>query len=165
MKKIVGLNIKHLVAGFICCLALVFIGVTINHRILEKWQPNQNLIGTWTGSGETRKFGELEKIDIEITIDESGVVKGLVGEALLEECVIRLNRNDFERFIKVKNDYILKDGHISGFIKSGDDIGTRNITMPFNIQDDTIEGTVFHVEGLTYPEPLLLHLQLKKIKD
>ena len=165
MKKITGLKIKQFVVVFMCMLALVFIGVTVNHRILEKWQPDQSVIGTWIGSGETRKFGELEKINVVITIDESGAVTGMVGEALLEECVVKLNRNDFERFINVKNDYIIKDGHISGAIKAEDDTVYRDISMPFDIKEDSIGGTLFHVEGMTYPDPLLLHLELEKSKE
>jgi len=166
MKKNDGLKIKQcLVVGFICMLALVFIGVTINHRMLAKWQPDQSIVGTWVGSGETRKFGELEKINVVISIDESGNVTGMVGEALLEECVIKLNRNEFERFINIKNDYIIKNGHIIGTIKVEDDIAYRDITIPFDIHDDTIGGTLFQVEGLTYPDPILLHLELKKTND
>lgn len=162
MKKRIGLNIKYLLIGFICMLVLVFIGVTINHRILEKWQPDQSIVGTWIGTGETREFGKVEKVEVTIIIDESGTVNGTVGEALLEECVIKLNRNDFERFVNVKTDYIIQDGYIDGTIMSGDELTYRNITMPFNIQDDVIGGTLFHVEGLAYPDSLLLRLELEK---
>ncbi len=165
MKKIIGLDIKYIFIGVIGMLVLVFVGVTINRQILDRWQPDQDIIGTWSGSGETRKFGELEKINVVITIDKSGSVKGVVGDALLEDCVIKLNRNDFERFINVKNDYIIKGGHLSGLINRDDDVAYRDITIPFDIQDDTIGGSLFHVEGITYPEPILLHLVLDKTGD
>ena len=148
MKRIFGLNIKYLLLALICMIALVFIGVSINHQMLEKWQPDQSITGTWIGSGETRQFGNLESIEIMMTIDESGIVSGTVGEALLEECVIKLNRNDFERFINVKNDYIIREGKVSGMINSRDDIAYRDISMPFNIIDDTIKAVEKIQNGL-----------------
>lgn len=162
MKKRIELNIKFLLIGFICMSGLVFVGVTVNHKILESWTPDISIVGTWTGTGETRQFGELEKIQVKITIDKSGAVKGMVGEATLEECVIKLNRNTFERFLNVKTDYSIGGGHIEGAVTSKDKLTYRNIMMPFNIEEDTIEGTLFRVEGMMYPEPLLLHLKLKK---
>ncbi len=165
MKKRVELNIKFLLIGFICMSVLVFVGVTVNHKRLESWTPDMSIVGTWTGTGETRQFGELEKIKVKIRIDKSGAVKGTVGEAALEECVIKLNRNDFERFINVKNDYSIGEGHLEGAVTSEDKLTYRNIMMPFNIEEDTIVGTLFRVEGLMYPEPLLLHLELKKQKN
>ena len=44
----------------------------------------------------------------EITVQKDGTVTGTVGEAKIVGCQISLNRNDFERYIKVKTDYIIK---------------------------------------------------------
>ena len=164
MKRTIGLNIKYLLLGLICMLVLVFVGVTINHRMLAKWQPDPKIVGTWIGSGESGKFGEKEKIKVSITIDETGLVNGKVGEASLEASYMRQHRNDFERFIHVKNDYIIQEGHISGKINAEDDIAYRDITIPFNIQEGIIKGTLFQVERFKYPDPLLLHVELEKIE-
>jgi len=162
MKKIFGVNIKHIMIGFICTIVLIYVGVTINQHNMAKWQPDGNIVGTWSGHGETRKFGELEHIAVTINIDEKGIVTGTIGDAFIEDCTIDLNRNDFERLLKIKADYIIHEGYISGKITSSDELTYRNISIPFSIKEDVLDGTIFTVEGLTYPDPLLLHLELMK---
>ena len=58
MKKIMGIRGKYLLFCFMGILCIVFIGVTINNQILEKWNPDQSIVGRWTGTGETSEFGD-----------------------------------------------------------------------------------------------------------
>ncbi len=162
MKKLFGVNIKHIIIGLICILVLIYVGVTINQRLMDKWQPGGSIVGIWSGLGETREFGELEHIEVTISIDEKGIVTGTIGDAFIEECTIDLNRNDFERLLRIKTDYIIHEGYINGKITSNDELTYRNISIPFNIEEDVLGGTIFTVEGLTYPDPLILHLELMK---
>ncbi len=162
MKKLFGVNIKHIMIGLIGILVLIYVGVTINQRIMDKWQPDDSIVGVWSGQGETRKFGELENIDVTINIDEKGVVTGTIGDAFIEECTIDLNRNDFERLLRIKSDYIIHEGYIKGKITSNDELTDRNISIPFSIEEGVLGGTIFTVKSLTYPDPLILHLELTK---
>lgn len=162
MKKIVGIQVKHLLVVFFATIVLVFMGVSVNRQILERWTPEQTIVGTWTGVGETRGFGDLEEIEVRLVISESGSVSGSVGDAQIEDCDIKLNRNAFERFLRVKTDYIINDGYLQGQISDRDELSDRDISMPFNITDNVMDGTLFHVEGWSYPDPLLLHLNIEK---
>ena len=162
MKKLFGVNIKHIIIGLICILVLIYVGVTINKRLMDKWQPDGSIVGTWSGFGETRKFGKLENIEVTINIDEKGNVTGTIGDAFIEECTIDLNRNDFERLLRIKSDYIIHGGYINGKITFNDELIYRDISIPFDIKEGVLGGTIFTVEGLTYPDPLILHLELIK---
>ncbi len=162
MKKLFEVKIKYIMIGLLCSLVLIYVGVTINQQLMDKWQPDESIVGTWSGQGETRKFGELEDIEVTISIDEKGRVTGTIGDAFIEECTIDLNRNDFERFLGIKNDYIIHEGYIKGKITSNDELTYRDISIPFDIEDDVLGGTIFTVKGLTYPDPLILHLELMK---
>jgi len=126
------------------------------------------VVGTWHGQCEIRLpvvFNPNQvpegvertrtTVDVEITIHEDATVEGQFGEATLQDSVIKQNRSDLGRQLKIANDYIIIDGHLSGPLVSGhDENDSKSFTVPFNVVDGHMKGSLMWREELKYPYPL-----------
>jgi hypothetical protein len=165
-------NLNNWLKGIILLViifAIMSISVTINRRLLDDWNPPDSLVGKWEGSSEVFapfKIGESPSeypedwINIEISIDPAGGVTGNVGHAEFVGCVVKQNRNWFERFIGIKNDYVIRDCYIKNGIVQADTIDKREISIPFNVTGNEIKGSIFEVESWKYPDPLFPRVTL-----
>ena len=94
-------------------------------------------------------------VDLDITIHEDASVEGTLGEATLEECVLKLNRGDLGRALNMASDYIITDGYLSGPIVSGEDAEERKeFTIPFDLVDGHIQSWLMWLQTPKYPYPL-----------
>lgn len=163
-RKLFGIRIQYILLGVIAMIMFIVIGVLYNQNTMSKWQPNEKIIGTWIGNAKINAGFKIiqDRIDIQITVYEDGTVTGTIGNAKLLGCKMSLNRNNFERFINVKTDYIISGGYLEGKIVPKDTLDYRDISMPFNIEAGTIKGSIFHVEKWKYPDPLFTHIEIKR---
>ena len=101
-------------------------------------------------------------VDIDIIIHEDANVEGTLGEATLEESVLKLNRGDLGRSLNIASDYIIIDGHLSGPIVSGQDAEPlKEFTIPFDLVGGHIDGGLMWLQAWKYPYPLC-HLDLER---
>ncbi len=141
-------------------------GVLWNRFSMTKWEPTKSQIGKWSGTGELHLDYQVtpyknEDSEIVLEIHKNGNVSGTLGDSQLIECKITLNRVRFERFLQIKTDYIIK-GYIDSKINEHDELFMRKISIPCNIDDNVLLGSIFHIETLKYPYPLIPKLQLTK---
>jgi hypothetical protein len=136
------------------------------------WEPSPELTGKWQGKSEVFaafKKGEYpshvpaDSILLVLKINPDGLVEGQVGEAKLVNCRIEKNRGWFGRMLHIKTDFIITDGKISGKIAAGDMETERSFTLPFNIVNGELTGSVMILRPWTYPEPMFPRVKLKKV--
>jgi hypothetical protein len=167
-KKILGIRLKAIIIFLIIMLILIPVSVACNRSAMKNFTPSQSLIGKWTGEceisapfkkGQSPSPYEEDWINIEIIIKEDGSVTGLIGDAQLTGCTVQQNRTRFEKLINIKTDYIIT-GSLKNGITKQDTAIERNITIPFNISDAELKGSIFEVESWKYPDPLFPRLLL-----
>jgi len=133
------------------------------------------LLGTWHGAAEVRlpivfapePDGDptddvLLPVAIDITIHDDGTVTGAVGAAQLVDCVLKQNRSDLGRQLNIATDYIVMDGYLDGPIVPADEVPKKDFTIPFNLVDGHMNGSLFWVAEWKYPRPLMSRLDLAK---
>lgn len=163
-------------AWFLRVLALLAI-VTIMAGCLA--QPMDSipapLLGTWHGTAEVRlpivfapapdddpTDDVLLPVDIEITIHDDGTVTGAVGAAELVDCVLKQNRGELGRRLNMATDYIVMDGYLDGPIVPEDEVQKKDFTIPINLVDGHMKGSLFWVAEWKYPRPLMSRIDLVK---
>lgn len=124
----------------------------------------QEIIGTWEGNGvlflplakepPPSKFPDDSPL-ITLTINDDGTVDGNIGNAVLKNCVAKSNRGWFGRWLNIKTDYIIKNGYLEGSLSPVDSVQIKKFTMPFNVKDGKIAGTVMQIFRWNYPKPLV----------
>jgi len=103
-------------------------------------------------------------VTLELTIHENGTVRGMVGGAELKGCVLKQNRGELGRRLNVASDYVIMDGYLDGAIVAEDTVPKKNLSIPFDIVDGHIQGTLFWQKEGRYPLPLMLQIDLVKTK-
>lgn len=168
MKRIFGIKFKIIVIFLISLLIMISVSVTINNKVMNNWNPSESLVGNWRGQDEVSapfKKGQSPSeytedwIKIEIMIESDGNVTGIIGEAELIDCKVKQNRTWFERFVRIKTDFVIK-GYLENGINHDDTIAKREISIPFNLLDRKLKGSIFEIEGWKYPDPLFPRLLL-----
>jgi len=133
---------------------------------------NQNLpdtlAGTYSGNNgiivRYNKDGQYifyeDKVEVSIEISKTQLVTGRVGGAIFEDCKIVKNRGWISRQLNIKTDYLIS-GRLLGSTFKKDSITDKNISIPFNIENGEIKGSLFLTEtGQQFP--LISFLKLKK---
>ena len=161
----------------LCVLATFFISVLLAACITTPIEVvDGSLVGAWHGECEIglpvvfnpNQIPEsVERtyttVDLDITIHEDAKVEGTLGEAILEECVLKLNRSDLGRALNMASDYIIVDGYLSGPIVSGEDAGDlKGFTIPFDLVDGHIQGGLMWLQTSKYPFPLCRQLDIER---
>lgn len=168
MKKIFGIRTGKVVIFLVAILALITLSVTYNNHVLNKWAPTEVVIGVWQGESEVSAPFKNEPspsenpkdwISMELQIESDGTVIGTVGEATLVNSKVKKNRTWFETLINIKTDYIIEGQLVDGIVAE-DRVTERKITIPFNIVDHELKGSLFELEGWKYPYPILPRLKL-----
>ncbi len=142
----------------------VFVGVTFARDL-------NDLHGTWQGKGRvfqshfTRNSADsckTDSVNIFITIYKDNRVSGNIGEAEFVDCIVKRNRSWLGRLLNFKTDYIITGGTIRGNIVPVDTVLQKKITIPFNIVDNNIKGTLMQTYKWKYPDPLIRVIVSKK---
>ncbi len=102
-------------------------------------------------------------VKVAITISEDATVEGCIGEAIVEECVLKRNRGELGRMLDMATDYIIMDGYLAGPIVSGhDENDSKSFMMPFNLVEGRIPGGLNWQQKWKYPYPLCV-IDLERI--
>ncbi len=157
-------------------LALLVVATLITGCMARSMDTIPNLLlGTWHGDTTVRLpiVFEPEPDDdptddvrlpvvIDLAIHDDGTVTGTVGDAELMDCVLKQNRGALGRRLNMATDYIVMDGYLSGPIVPEDEVQEKQLTIPFNIVDGHLRGSLFWVKEWKYPLPLLPRVDLVK---
>ncbi|HQR43998.1 MAG TPA: hypothetical protein PLX97_14985, partial [Gemmatales bacterium] len=95
-----------------------------------------------------------------ITIARNGIVKGRLGAATFESCVVLDTRGTTERFANATPDYTLV-GYLKGRTSERDTITEREIKLPLKYDREQLEGTLFEIRD-NKPDTLM-RVVLRKI--
>jgi len=138
----------------ICSLYLLFVSC-------KQWEVPTDLIGNWQSkqkitvrnkvNGKYVFINAPDSIPLEFIIDEKGNVNGHLGNAVFENCKVQKNRSDLGKKLNLATDYVIK-GNLKGTIFPEDPHMTKEISAPFNVKNNKMEGSLFQMFGLDlYP--------------
>lgn len=155
----------------IIVIALSLGAILFNIPSLSNWSPPESLQGTWVGKAQVSenimmgseangKAGTV--VPIKIQIDEDGIVTGYIGKAELTDCVVSSNRSWLGRWLGIKTDYVISKADLVGKITENDPQTQRIVSIPFDIVDGQLTGSIQRIEGLKYPDPLFVKINLGK---
>jgi hypothetical protein len=96
-----------------------------------------------------------QAVALTVIIHEDAVVDGTIGEATLQDSVLKQNRGELGRRLNIASDYIIINGYLSGPIVPGqDDNELKSFTIPFDLADEKIQGGLMWRQEWRYPYPL-----------
>lgn len=119
------------------------------------WRENAEIFGSFKIEPYPSKAPEGHQ-DVVIAIDASGTITGRVGQAVFNNCTLRRNRGWLGRTLNVKSDFIVLGGHMEGKIAPKDEGGRREFTIPFNIKNGKLSGTIMLLPKFPLTHPLNL---------
>lgn len=141
-------NFKYLFITFsISILSLIFISCSnwiVPVDLTGKWVSQQDVVFRDKKEGKYVFTKHSERIEIWISSD--GKVTGNIGNAVLKDCKIIKNRGAFGRFLNLKTDYQII-GKLEGKINPKDVRDFRKVSMPFNMKNNAMEGSIFESSG------------------
>jgi hypothetical protein len=147
---------------YILLIPVVFILFACN-----EWTIPANLPGIYTGNARAiirfdndgQYIYRDKNVMISLNIDSIGHVTGLVGEATFEECNVKQNRGWIARQLNIKTDFLIR-GMLKGNIFDKDTITNKDITIPFNIVNGELKGSLVQTtKGESFPMISILKLQ------
>ncbi len=153
---------------------ILFLGLLLSITLLSEVVLGKGLsdiCGTWQGKGRvfqshfTRSSADsckTDSVDIFLVIHPDNRVSGHIGKAEFVDCIVKKNRGWLGRLLNFKTDYIITGGTIAGNIVPVDTVIQKKITIPFNIVDNNIKGTLMQTYKWKYPDPLIRVLVSKK---
>ena len=102
-------------------------------------------------------------VSLTLSIQEDATVGGTLGEATMEESVLKLNRGELGMALNMASDYIVTGGFLSGPIVRGEDEGDpKQFTIPFDVVDGHLQGGLMWLESPQYPFPLCAQVDLTR---
>lgn len=154
------LNLVVIIATCMPCIA----------RAGDKNHPPPELIGTWSGTVEI--FGSFkvqpypskapeDHQKVTITINSYGTVTGNIGNAIFKKATIHKNRSWIGRKLNLKSDYIVSGGTLQGKVTPQDKGTNSKFTVPFNIEEGKLKGTIMLIPKFPLTRPLNLTKQKK----
>lgn len=123
----------------------------------KEWELPPDLIGDWQSKQkvtvrkkENGKYVFLDAPDsllLHFSIDYTGNVKGQLGNAVFKNCKVLKNRNELERKLNLATDYVIK-GELEGAIFPNDPYLKKEISIPFDVKNNKMNGSFFQRFGL-----------------
>lgn len=152
------------IAKHIAFTIILFAFVSCSNQVIPV-----ELSGTYSGNNRIivryQKDGQYifyeDNAVVTIDISNNHMVTGIVGGAIFSDCRIVPNRGWIARQLNIKTDYLIT-GKLSGSTFSKDSISEKDISIPFNMEDKELKGSLFLTsDGQKFP--LISFLKLKKI--
>lgn len=128
-------------------LAIVLLGIYFYWAIPRNWRIRPDLQGLWANvneKGDTLAW---------ITIARNGIVKGKLGGANFESCVVLDTRGTTERFANAEPEYTLV-GYLKGRLSAPDTTAEREIKFPLKYDHELLQGTLFEIRN-SKPDTLM----------
>lgn len=156
----------------------MLLGMLLNGCLATPIQEvDPSLTGTWHGECEfglpivfnpTQLPENVERTQATVTFDiiihEDATVEGAIGDATIEESVLKHNRGELGQSLNIATDYLISDGYLSGPIVLGEDENdVKAFSIPFNLVDGHIRGSLFWRQEMKYPYPLCPNLDLERL--
>jgi len=144
---------SHFKNGII--LSSIVLGLSLLFSCGE-WVLPKELVGHWKSNQEvTVRFKEKGKpfqfisqpVEINLSIKEDGTMEGKIGNALLTGYKVIKNRSWFGRQFDLATDYHIT-GKIIGKVFDSDPLLEKEFNFPFDMDDNTITGTIFQKQGI-----------------
>lgn len=108
----------------------------IDPAFAGRWQGSAEIVVNWTTQ---------RTLDVDIVIDSSGRVTGVVGDARIVDGHMQTNRGALARWFGWRSDYIIT-GTLEGAIIEAEGVIRSGVRIPFNVVADRLEGGV-HTTG------------------
>ena len=119
--------------------------------LIGKWESKQKVTVRTKEKGKYVFINAPDSILLQFSIDENGNVTGHLGDATLENCKVQKNLGEFGKALNLATDYVIK-GNLKGAIFSADPYLTKEISAPFDVKNNKMEGSFFQLFGLDlYP--------------
>jgi len=157
------LNIRNLLKILVVSILVI---TSCSDNVLPSF-----LAGTYTG--KERIFIRYDKdgqyiyrddvVMVSLFIDRSGNVAGMVGDAELDESSVTKNRGWLGKQLGIKTEFLIS-GVLKGNTFEKDTILNKKISIPFNIENDELRGSLFYISN-GHDFPVIKHLNLQKVKD
>ena len=130
---------------------------TINAELIGKWEGKGDIIVTWCN---------LDSLSFKLTIDSTGTVKGMIGDARIAEGAKVEKRSTVMKLLG-NGEYIIK-GKLVGYLVEKEKIARKGFTLMFSLKNGEINGGM-HSTGWKFggKDKMVLTvspLHLKKIK-
>ena len=154
----------HFTAAGVFQLFLII--CTLQFVSCSEWVMPKTLVGTWSAIQEvsvryqsgTMSFRFVkDTVNIAMNIQDDGTVKGTIGGARFEGCLVSQNRGWFGKTFNLNADYIIA-GKLSGSIFEQDTLTEKEISLPFNMKEDAIDGALFQKQGMGVFPMVNIHL-------
>jgi hypothetical protein len=113
-------------------------------ELTGKWISQQDIVLRIKKDGKYEFSKHFETVLIQINADAT--ITGSIGNAQLENCKIVKNRGKLGRSLNLKTDYRII-GKLKGKINSFDNQEVRSVSMPFNVENNIMEGSIFESSG------------------
>jgi len=136
----------------------------------EGFKPG-NLQGIYTGNQRViirydrggQYIYRVESVLVSIIIDSTGLISGMVGDAVFDDCNIIQNRGWIEQQLGIKTDFLIS-GKLVGNTFDKDTLVNKNINIPFNIENGELKGSLLMIlKGEDFP--IISLLKLKKGRE
>lgn len=145
-------TIKLLFAS--CITYLLFISCApweVPTHLVGNWQAKQKVTVRQKQNGKFVFIAAPDSIPVKFSIDKDGKVSGQIGNATFENCKVVKNRGDLGRKLNLATDYVIK-GELNGAIFEGDPNLKKEISAPFDVNENKMKGSLFQMFGIDlYP--------------
>ncbi|MBK7667526.1 MAG: hypothetical protein IPJ32_09430 [Sphingobacteriaceae bacterium] len=122
--------------------------------LIGKWESKQKVTVRTKEKGKYVFINAPDSILLQFSIDENGNVSGHLGDATLENCTVQKNRGEFGKALNLATDYVIK-GNLKGAIFSADPYLTKEISAPFDVKNNKMEGSFFRcLVWICFPLPV-----------
>jgi hypothetical protein len=146
---------------------LVLSGLILN--ACKQGELPEYIIGNWEGteSVSTRYLDNSnqfifvnDSLPVSMTIQNNRIVTGYIGNVKFIKCIVRNNNGWLGKKFHIGTETVI-DGFLSGKFNIHDKYQVKIIKMPFNIDDSTLNGTLF-MNNYAEMLPIIYHLNLKR---
>lgn len=153
-------------ARMLLYLTVLYLGWNASPGADESWTPPDSLVGTYEGTAlcfvRIANQTGADSVRMRITILPNGTVEGTAGGAAFVQCRVTRNRGWLGRKLNLGTDWWIQKGLLEGPVVPGDAETRREISLPFNMVQGCLRGSLFERKGWRYPNPILPRLHLRK---
>lgn len=115
--------------------------------LVGKWESKQKVTVRTKEKGKYVFINAPDSLLLQFSIDDKGNVSGHLGDATFENCKVFKNRSGLGKRLNLATDYVIK-GHLKGAIFAKDPYLTKEISAPFDVKNNKMEGSFFQLFGL-----------------
>ena len=135
-----------IIIGLIYFISESLFNSSIPDSVTGNWENNLNVKVRYKPDGNYIFVPSDEPVTINLKINSDGKVEGNFGTAKFENCTVKNNRGWIGKKLNLATDYVIK-GKLSGKIFTKDTILSKDISIPFNMENNMLSGDIFNNES------------------